>query len=120
METHIEQWVERKQKLPAPSLVGISGTVAFESDTGTRYLLKVNNGEVELTAGPGDAQAVVKCASKPQIEHLLRGETNPLVEALQGHVSAEGDLSLALKVALGLQAGSPFSASGSAPQEAAV
>jgi SCP-2 sterol transfer family len=120
METHIDQWLERKQKLPAPSLVGISGTIAFEAGTDSRYLLRVDNGEVELTAGPGDAQAVVKCDSKSEIEHLLRGEANPVVETLQGHVYAEGDLSLALKVALGLLAGSPFSASGTAAQEAAV
>lgn len=120
METHIEQWLERKQKLPAPALAGISGTVAFEAGADARYLLRIDNGQVELTAGPGEAQAVVKCDSKVEIEHLLRGEGNPVVEALRGHISAHGDRALALKVALALLAESPFSASGSAPQEAAV
>jgi hypothetical protein len=118
METHLEQWLERKQALPAPSLVGISGTVAFETGPDARYLLKVHDGRVELTAGRGDAQAVVTCDSKEEIEHLLRGEDNPVVDALQGHLSLQGDRMLAVKVALGLTAGSPFSEPGAAAKEA--
>jgi hypothetical protein len=63
---------------------------------------------------------VLKCDSKSEIERLLRGEANPVVETLQGHIMAAGDRALALKVALGLLAGSPYSASGTAPQEAPV
>jgi len=120
METHLEQWLEPKQKLPAPSLAGLSGTVAFQAGADARYLLTVNNGEVELTAGSGKAEAVVICDSKAEIERLLRGEANPVVATLQGHISAEGDRALALKVSLGLLAGSPFSERGTASQEAAV
>ncbi|HEU4647686.1 MAG TPA: SCP2 sterol-binding domain-containing protein [Gemmatimonadales bacterium] len=120
METHVEQWLDAKQKLPAPSLAGVAGTVAFEAGIDARWLLTIDNGEVELTSGPGEAQAVVKCDSKAVAERLLRGEGNPVVSALQGHLTAEGDRALALKVALGLLAGSPFSTSGTAPQEAEV
>lgn len=119
METHLEQWLESKQALPAPSLAGVSGTVAFETGPDARYLLAVHDGAVELTAGSGDAQAVVVCDSKEEIEHLLRGEDNPVVDALQGHLSLQGDRMLAVKVALGLTAGSPFSGSGVAAREAA-
>jgi hypothetical protein len=52
MEAHLEQWLEQKQKLPAPSLAGVSGTVAFESGADARYLLTIDDGAVELSAAP--------------------------------------------------------------------
>jgi len=63
---------------------------------------------VELTTGSGDAQVVVVCDTKALIARLLRGEANLIIETLQGHTSQKGDVALAIKAVLGLQAGSPF------------
>ena len=96
-------------KKRAPGLKGITGHIRFETEDGrAAYLLQIDDGEVELTTGGDDAQAVVVCDTKALIGRLLRGEANLIVESLQGHTSERGDLTLIVKAVLGLQAGSPF------------
>jgi hypothetical protein len=89
-------------------LKGVRGRIRFETEDGAAYLLGVEDGEVELTTGGDDAQAVVVCDTKALVERLLRGEANLIVETLQGHTDTSGDVALVIKVILELQAGSPF------------
>jgi hypothetical protein len=97
------------RKKRAPGLEGIRGRIRFETEDGAAaYLLRIDDGEVELTTGSDDAEAVVVCDTKGLIARLLRGEANLIVESLQGHTSERGDLTLIVKAILGLQAGSPF------------
>jgi hypothetical protein len=97
------------QKKKAPGLKGVRGRIRFETENGgAAYLLQIEDEDVELTTGGDDAQAVVVCDTKALIARLLRGEANLIVQTLQGHTSASGDLTLVIKAVLGLQAGSPF------------
>lgn len=92
-----------------PALDGVQGRIRFETEDGkTAYLLRIDHGEVDLTTGDEEAQAVLVCDSTALIARVLRGEANLIVETLQGHTRERGDLTLILKAVLGLQAGSPF------------
>jgi hypothetical protein len=122
METeNLERFLERtpaRKKRP-PGLEGVRGRIRFETeDGGGAYLLRIEDDEVELTTGGDDAEAVVVCDTKVLIARLLRGEANLVVETLQGHTSQRGDVALAIKATLGLQAGSPFAGGEQIPKEA--
>jgi hypothetical protein len=123
METeNVERFLERtpaRKKRP-PGLEGVRGRIRFETEDGRgAYLLRIKDDEVELTTGGDDAEAVVVCDTKALIARLLRGEANLVVETLQGHTSQRGDVALAIKAVLGLQAGSPFAGGGEQiPKEA--
>jgi SCP-2 sterol transfer family len=121
METeNLERFLERTpRKKKAPGLKGVRGRIRFETeDGGAAYLLQIEDEDVELTTGGDDAQAVVVCDTKALIARLLRGEANLIVQTLQGHTSARGDLTLVIKAVLGLQAGSPFAGGEQIPKEA--
>jgi hypothetical protein len=93
-----------------PALKGVRGRVKFEPEGGGgAYLLQIDDGEVELTTGGNSAETVMICESKAEIARLLRGEAHVVVDALRGRVAARGDLNLAVRVALDLRGGSPFS-----------
>jgi putative sterol carrier protein len=71
-------------------------------------VLAVNDGDVELAVGDGEAGTVAYVRSHDDLMYFLRGELNPVVAVLQGRLSIEGDQELASRIILGLQAGSPF------------
>lgn len=107
----LERWLDRapKGKKKMPALKGVRGRVKFEVEGGgAAYLLRIEEGEVELTPGGDHAEAVVICESKAEIARMLRGEVHPVVETLQGRAAGQGDRALALRVALDLRGGSPF------------
>lgn len=103
----LERMAAHKNRVPA--LDGVRGRIRFETEDGkTAYLLRIEHGEVDLSTSDDEAEAVLVCDSKALIARFLRGEANLIVETLQGHTRERGDLTLILKAALGLQAGSPF------------
>ncbi len=99
-------------------LQGVRGRIRFETEDGAAYLLEVEDGELELTTGGDDAQAVVVCDTKVLVQRLLRGEANLIVETLQGHANISGDVALIIKVTLELQAESPFAVGEQNPKKA--
>jgi len=115
---NLEQLIERGHKRHVAGLEGISGRIKFEVGADAACLLRIDNGDVELSADGADTQAVVACNTREEVARVLRGDVNPIVEALQGHLSAKGDLALVFKATLGLQSGALFAGSG--PTETAT
>ena len=71
-------------------------------------VLKVERGTVEILPD-GDAAAVVRAIDQASLMQLLGGKLHPVVARLQQRAIAEGDVGLALRILLGLRAGSPWS-----------
>jgi hypothetical protein len=79
-------------------------------------VLHVEHGQVSIELD-GDASALLAVDSHNTLLHVLGGEQHPFVANLQGRLRVEGDRALALRILLGLRAGSPWS--GLAKAEAA-
>jgi putative sterol carrier protein len=92
----------------APGLKGLHGRLRIDVGGKTIGVLTVDDGHVELINDQGPADAVATCATAEDLKHLVRGEVNPVVAGLQGRVQLQGDMQFAIKVVLGLRAGSPF------------
>lgn len=91
----------------AAGLEDIAGEVRLEIAGVGVGVLTVDGGEVEI-APDGEATALMAVDSLPTLVGVLGGETHPFVAYLQGRLRLEGDRALALRIAFGLQAGSPW------------
>jgi hypothetical protein len=93
---------------PAPGLAGVRGRLRVDVAGKTVGVLVVDDGRIELTNDQGPTDAVVVCDTAQDLRQMMRGELNPVVGGLQGRLRVEGNIALAIKVSLGLRAGSPF------------
>jgi hypothetical protein len=70
-------------------------------------VLKVEGSAVEI-APDGEAETLLRANDQATLVQLLGGDLHPVVARLQGRAAVEGDTRFALRVLLGLQAGSPW------------
>jgi hypothetical protein len=89
----------------APGLAGVKGRMLVTVAGAPLGVLQVDDGQVEFVPGGGTAEATVAFEDRADVVRLLQGELNPVVAALQGRMSAGGDVALATRVILGLRPG---------------
>jgi hypothetical protein len=92
----------------APGVSDLAGDMRLEVEQRLVGILHVENGAVSIQPD-GDATALLSVDSLPVLLGALGGDIHPFVAFLQGHLQIEGDRALALRILLGLRAGSPWS-----------
>jgi SCP-2 sterol transfer family len=85
------------------ALEGISGKLRVEWP-GAARTIEVRNGTLEAIGGNGSVDAVIAFDGEEAFREVFAGRKNPVVMALRGKLRVSGDLELATKVLLGLQA----------------
>jgi hypothetical protein len=94
----------------APGLKGVSGSIRLQvADKPAGTLRIAPSGAIEIVAD-GAAAAVLTVDTQSTLAALLAGEMNPIIAHLQDCTQIEGDVAFALRVLMGLQAGSPWKA----------
>ena len=81
----------------APRLKGMRGSVRFDAEGVGSWLVTVDDGNVTVREGGGDADCIMR-ASEEDFLRIASGAQNPLTAMLQGLLVVEGDAALALKV----------------------
>jgi putative sterol carrier protein len=106
METGTQGPTTATQPQFVPSLAGLSGQIRIDVAAEPAWVLAIHDGTLSRrpAAGAEDADAVLVCDSEQTLAAFQRGRLNPVVAMLQGLVHAEGDIPLAIRVILGLQA----------------
>jgi hypothetical protein len=89
-----------------PVLEGIFGRVRFETGSSARTFA-LRNGSLQAEASSATADSVIVIDGEEVLEDVLAGKTNPIVVALQGRLRVEGNLELATRLLLALQAQRP-------------
>lgn len=102
----LEQW--RQSRGRAPGLMDLMGDLKLSVEGRSDGVLHVEHGLVSV-APDGDASALLAVDSHDTLLRVLGGELHPFVANLQGRLRIEGDRAFALRVLLGLRAGSPWS-----------
>jgi putative sterol carrier protein len=92
----------------SPALAGVFGRMRLGIGGKSVGVLVVDDGHLSLTEDDVAVDVTISCATRADLIKLLRGEINPVVATLRGIVRVRGDAGFALKVVLGLRAGSPF------------
>jgi len=92
----------------APGLAGVRGRLRIDVGGKTFGVIEVDDARVELKNDGAPTDAVLTVDSPEDVKQILSGVANPVVLALQGRSKIQGNLVFAVKVVLGLRAGSPF------------
>jgi putative sterol carrier protein len=94
------------QSQSVPSLAGLSAQLRVDVAGHPAWVLVIHDGTLSgrPAAGAEDADAILKCDSEETLAAFHRGQLNPVVAMLQGLIYVEGDMTLAIRVILGLQA----------------
>jgi hypothetical protein len=99
-------WISRRG--PANGVTELTARLRLRVADEEVGVLKVAGGAAEI--GPdGEADATLDVDTLQTLVGLLGGEVHPIVARLQNRVRVEGDVAEAVRVFLGLQAGSPWS-----------
>jgi len=89
------------QSLPsradASKLAGIDNSFLFDIEGEGQWLVKVADGAVTVTPGPGDADATIT-ASGETFEKIVGGDQNPTVAYMTGKLKVKGDIGAAMKL----------------------
>jgi putative sterol carrier protein len=92
----------------AAGVSDLAGDLRLEINGRLAGILHVENGTVSIQPD-GDATALLSVDSLHMLLGALGGDIHPFVAFLQGHLQIEGDRAFALRILLGLRAGSPWS-----------
>jgi hypothetical protein len=93
----------------APGLAGVYGRLRIVVAGKPIATLVVEGIYVALVPDiSGPANATLICADEEVMRKLLRGELNPFIASMRRWARLSGDRGFGTRVALGLQAGSPF------------
>jgi len=106
METGTQPPTAGTQPQSVPSLAGLSTQLRVDVAGHPAWVLVIRDGTLsgKPAAGAEEADAVLKCDSEETLAAFHRGQLNPVVAMLQGLIYVEGDMTLAIRVILGLQA----------------
>jgi putative sterol carrier protein len=92
----------------APGLEGLSGRLRVEVAGKGAVVLEVKDGHARFVPADGDAAATASFDSEETLRAFQRGQLNPVVAALRGHLEVKGDMDFAIRTILGLQVAHPF------------
>jgi putative sterol carrier protein len=78
-------------------LAGVNNSYLFDIEGEGLWLVRVANGEVNVTEGTGDADVVIT-TTRDVFERMLRREQNPTTAYMTGKLKVKGDIGAAMKL----------------------
>jgi putative sterol carrier protein len=86
----------------------MSGRLAVNAQGKPVGNIEVHEGRVTVSYQTGDATAVANVDDREDFLSIIRGQLNPVVAAIQGRLTLEGDPEFAIEVILAQNATKPF------------
>ena len=75
----------------------ITNSYLFDIDGAGKWLVRVENGQLQVTEGGDDADCTIS-TSEENFEKIVRGEQNPTTAYMTGKLKVKGDMGAALKL----------------------
>ena len=76
---------------------GMTNSYLFDIDGAGQWVVRVNDGEVEVSEGEGDADTTIS-TSEENFLAISRGELNPTTAYMTGKLKIKGDMGAAMKL----------------------
>ena len=83
-------------RLDASKTSGMNNSYLFDIEGAGKWKVDVQDGEVSVTEGDGDADAVIT-TSEETFEKIASGEQNPTSAYMTGKLKVKGDMGAAMK-----------------------
>jgi putative sterol carrier protein len=78
-------------------VAGLNATYLFDIDGAGKWIVRVENGQVSVQEGQGDADTTIS-ASEETFMRIVDGEQNATSAFMMGKLKVSGDLSNAMKL----------------------
>jgi putative sterol carrier protein len=84
-------------RVESSKTAGMNNSYLFDIDGAGKWKVDVRDGNVSVTEGEGDADAVIS-ASEDTFEKMVSGEQNPTSAYMTGKLKVKGDMGAAMKL----------------------
>jgi putative sterol carrier protein len=84
-------------RVDSSKTAGMNNSYLFDIDGAGKWKVDVRDGNVSVTEGEGDADAVIS-ASEDTFEKMVSGEQNPTSAYMTGKLKVKGDMGAAMKL----------------------
>ena len=86
-----------ESRVDSSKTAGMNNSYLFDIDGAGTWKVDVQDGNVTVTEGEGDADAVIS-ASEETFDKLVSGEQNPTSAYMTGKLKVKGDMGAAMKL----------------------
>jgi putative sterol carrier protein len=76
---------------------GMTNSYVFDIEGAGVWRVAVDNGSIDVTEGPGDADATIS-TSQETFEKIIAGDQNPTSAYMTGKLKVKGDMGAAMKL----------------------
>jgi putative sterol carrier protein len=86
-----------ENRADASKIAGMTNSYLFDIEGAGKWTVKVGDGNVNVTEGGEDADAVIT-TSEETFEKIISGEQNPTSAYMTGKLKVKGDMGAAMKL----------------------
>jgi putative sterol carrier protein len=86
-----------ESRVDASKTAGMNNSYLFDIEGAGKWKVDVNDGNVSVTEGGGDADAVIS-TNEETFEQIANGEQNPTSAYMTGKLKVKGDMGAAMKL----------------------
>jgi putative sterol carrier protein len=86
-----------ESRVDATKTAGMRNSYLFEIEGAGTWKVDVDDGSVEVTEGPGEADCTI-ATSEETFEKIASGEQNPTSAYMTGKLKVKGDMGAAMKL----------------------
>ena len=97
MATTVSEFFENLKTVDASKTAGMSNSYQFDIDPAGRWLVKVDDGSIDVSEGSGDADCTIS-TSEENFMKIVNGEQNATTAYMTGKLKIKGDMGAAMKL----------------------
>ena len=97
MAATVSEFFESLKSVDASKTAGMDNSYLFDIDGAGQWLVKVEDGSIDVTEGGGEADCTLT-TSEENFQKIISGEQNATTAYMTGKLKIKGDMSAAMKL----------------------
>ena len=93
----VNEFFENLKATDSSKTAGMLNSYAFDIDGAGQWLVRVEDGSIDVSDGGGDADCTIS-TSEENFMKIVRGEQNPTTAYMTGKLKIKGDMGAAMKL----------------------
>jgi putative sterol carrier protein len=93
----VSEFFESLKSVDASKTAGMHNSYLFDIDGAGQWLVKVEDGSIDVTEGGGEADCTLT-TSEENFQKIISGEQNATTAYMTGQLRIKGDMSAAMKL----------------------
>jgi putative sterol carrier protein len=93
----VSEFFDSLKTIDASKTAGMRNSYLFDIDGAGQWLVRVEDGSVDVAEGGGDADCTLS-TSEETFMKMVRGEQNPTTAYMTGKLKIKGDMGAAMKL----------------------